>query len=145
MVLNRKLIMMEQWIRWKPIEGLAKKYYIESITDSIEGFKIILSCVTDPTRKVHVIFDDSVDSYKRTDESFKLSDIYEIHKQYGNSFCTEWTFFKVVHSTYAQWVSEQSFGTIEPEYFMHFSLIAMDSVVDIICDYEPTIVLIKDN
>lgn len=142
MVLNRKLITMEQWIRWKPIEGLVEKYYIESITDSIEGFKIILSSAKDSTRKVRIIFDDSVDSYKRTDESFRLSDIHEIHTEYGNSFYTEWTFFKVVHSTYAQWVSEQSFGTIEPEYFMHFSLIAVDSILDIINSTEPRVELV---
>lgn len=39
---KKELIMNEQLVQWKPIKGLSKKYYVESISDSTEGFKIIL-------------------------------------------------------------------------------------------------------
>ena len=34
-------MMTEQWSQWKPINNLAGKYYIESISDNINGLKIV--------------------------------------------------------------------------------------------------------
>ncbi len=134
--------MQEQWIRWEPVKGLSRKYYVESISDSIEGFKIILFDSSDRRKKVHVIFEDSVDSYRSIDESLKFRDTYELHQQYGSKFSTEWTFFKVINSSYVKWLSEQTYGTVEPEYLTHFVLLAVDSMVDIINPVEPKIEIV---
>ena len=53
--------MQEQWTRWEPIAGLAQKYYIESISDIIEGFKILLFDANDREKKVLVSFPNSVE------------------------------------------------------------------------------------
>lgn len=141
---KKELIMNEQLVQWKPIKGLSKKYYVESISDSTEGFKIILFDSSDRRKKVHVIFEDSVESYKSTDESLKWRDLHELHKQYGRNFITEWTFFKVINSNYVKLLSDQTYGTLKPEYLTHFILLAVDSVVDIINPIEPKVEIMTE-
>jgi hypothetical protein len=137
--------MIENWIRWEPIRGLSAKYYIESISDSIEGFQILLVDAKDENKKTQIIFEDSVDSYKRTDETFKHKLVCDLHEKFGRNFYGDWTFFKVTNSSYIQLLSEESYGISDSRPLIHFSLLGADSVVDIICDYEPKILLIKGN
>ena len=37
------IIMIEKWSRWIPISGLEGKYYINAVSDNIEGFTVVLS------------------------------------------------------------------------------------------------------
>ena len=136
------MILSEQWIQWKPINNLSPKYYIKSISDDIEGLKILLSDVKNEKQIVKIMFDDSTHSYRSTDESFRLSTINSLDKKYGTKFYSEWTFFKVDNSKYISWLSEQSYEIAESENLMHFSLIAVDSIVDVIAAYEPSVELI---
>ncbi|QQE74225.1 hypothetical protein KDJ56_20675 [Brevibacillus composti] len=131
--------MQENWERWEPVFGLSSKYYVESLSDSIEGFRILLSDANDEKKKVEVIFEDSVHAYRSTDESFRQSAINMIDELYGTEFYAEWTFFKVTNSKYIQWLSEQSYGITESESLIHFSILAGDSIVDVIAAYEPKI------
>lgn len=132
--------MQENWERWEPISGLSSKYYVESLSDSIEGFRILLSDAYDEYKKVEVLFEDSVHAYRSTDESFRQSVINKIDERYGTEFYSEWTFFKVTNSEYIQWLSEQSYGIAES--LTHFSILAGDSIVDVIAAYEPKIAII---
>ncbi len=134
--------MQEKWIRWEPISNLSAKYYIDSISDNIKEFKIVLSEYRDKKKKVQVIFKNSVDAYRSTDESFRLGTIYNLGDQYGKKFYAEWTFFKVINSTYILWISEQSFGITDSLSFIHFSFIAEDSILDVVTTYEPRVELI---
>ncbi|KHF30062.1 hypothetical protein [Anoxybacillus sp. EFIL] len=134
--------MQEKWERWEPIGDLSLKYYVESLSDSIEGFKILLSDAYDENKKVEVIFEDSVHAYRSTDESFRQSVINKIDEQYGTQFYAEWTFFKVANSEYIQWLSEQSYGISESESLIHFCFLAGDSIVDVVAAYEPKIAII---
>jgi hypothetical protein len=47
--------------------------------------------------------------------------------------------FKVANSEYLEWISNQSYGIAETEKLTHFSIIAVDSIIDIIAAYEPKI------
>ncbi len=100
--------MIEQWFKWKPVKNLSSKYYIESITDGIEGFIIVLSDASDEKKKVKVVFEDSVHAYRSTDESFRQNTIDALDEIYGTLFYSEWTLFKIVDSEYMQWLSGQS-------------------------------------
>lgn len=131
--------MKEQWERWEPISGLANKYYIDSIIDEARGFKVILSESDDETKKILVLFEDSIDAYRNTDESFRLKIIHDLDQKYGTDFYGDWTFFKVTNSTYIQWLSEQSYGTSDYQSFVHFSFITADSILDVITNYEPKV------
>ncbi len=131
--------MVEQWIRWEPVKGLSDKYYIESIVDNMAGFEILMSDSKEQSNKIRVIFEHSVDAYRSTYGSFRQEKIYFIETHYGTKFYAEWTFFKVTHSSYLLWLSEQSYGITDSLSPIHFSFLAMDSVVDVVATYEPKI------
>jgi hypothetical protein len=135
--------MTEQWTQWNPIPGLAKKYYIESVSGSIEGFKIVLHKEGNKKEKSLVFFENSVDAYRSTDESFRLKIVYELAKKYGDDFYAEWTFFKVNNSSYTQWILEQASGTADDTNFIHFAFIDPDSILDVICQEDPKIQLLE--
>lgn len=135
--------MLGQWIKWEPIECLSSKYYIHSISDGLEGFIIVLSDANDENKKVKVIFEDSVHTYRSTDESFRQSTINDLDEIYGTQFYSDWTLFKVSNSDYMQWLSAQSYSIIDSESLIQFTLLAVDSVVEIIAAYEPKVELLS--
>lgn len=135
--------MQEQWTRWEPIEGLALKYYVEAITDDIEGgFKIILSNINNRKNTVHVHFKDSAYAYSSANERFRRKTINTLSKHYGPDF-HKWTFFKVTNSEYIKYLSEESYGWSDVFGFIHFSFIAADSIVDVIDNYEPEVTIVN--
>lgn len=137
--------MAEQWTKWEPIQGLANNYYIDSVSDTIDGFIIQLSDADDEEKKVLVLFEDSVDAYRSADESFRRSTMFDLSQKYDKTFFHYWTFFKVTNSSYIQWLSEQSFGITDSLHFTHFSFIAADSILDVITNYEPKVICIRKN
>lgn len=135
--------MMDQLVEWQPITGLEQKYCLESISDGRKGLKILLSAYADEKKQVQIIFEDSVDSYRCTDESLRLTSLSEFHAQLGDNFYKPWTFYRVNNSAYLKWLSEQSHGIYEPEFFKHFLLLTSNEVIDIIATYEPKVELIN--
>lgn len=136
--------MQEHWTRWEPISNLSKKYYIESISDSMEGFKVLLFEAENPEKKVLVSFSDSVEAFRSTNESYTFLTIDSLAEKYGSKFFSEWTFFKIENSKYLQWISEQSYGISESYNLIHFCLVATDSIVDIIDTGEPKVTLLEE-
>lgn len=136
--------MTENWIKWEPIHGLGKKYNIDSISDTAKEFSIVLSEYYNEKKKVHVVFEKSVASYRNTDESFRLTTMHSLGQKYSKEFYGEWTFFKVANSSYIQWLLDESYVNRYTQSFIHFSFIAGDSILDIVTTYEPTIELINE-
>lgn len=137
--------MTEQWSRWEPIEGLSSKYSIESISNTIDGFELLLADSDDEKKMIRIIFENSVYAYKSTNETFRCKLIYDLDEQYGTNFYGNWTFFKVNNSSYIKSMSEESCGISDSQPLIHFSILASDSVVDIIAVYEPIVQLIQKN
>ena len=133
-------IMCEKWAKWLPIEGLSMKYYVDEISDCMEGFVIKLSDSMDESKKIKVIFGDSVWAYRSTDESLRQETINLLDKKYGAEFYAEYTFFKVTDSEYIKWIEAQSYKIFDSKTLIHFSIIAVDSIVDVIATYEPEII-----
>lgn len=131
----------EEWIRWMPIEGLARKYYVEEISDAMNGYSIVLCDSTNEGKKIKIFFEYSVRAFRSTDESLRQETIYFLDNKYGTEFYAGYTFFKVINSEYIKWLESQSYGFCDSETCIHFSLIAADSIVDIIATYEPKIEL----
>jgi hypothetical protein len=127
------------WARWTPIPKLSEKYYIDAINDTAEGLKIILSEEKNEKKNLQIVFDSSVHSCMNTNETFRLKAIYTLREKYNSEFYTTWTFFKVTNSRYVKWVGEQSLGIVELESLTHFSIVSVDSVVDIVAAYEPKV------
>ena len=136
--------MNEQWTKWVPITGLAQKYYIDSISDNIKEFSILLSEYYDRKKKIKIIFENSVDAYRSTDESFRLTTMEKLGQKYGRSFYGDWTFFKVTNSSYIQWLCDESYASSYTSSFIHFSFIAGDSILDVVTNYEPKIEVINE-
>lgn len=135
--------MEEQWIQWKPIQGLSRKYHIKSILDNLGELKIILCDEKYENKLVTVTFDGTIASYKWTDETYRLKTIALLDKKYGKNFYGNWTFFKITNSLYLQLLSEDSFTIADSRSLIHFSLIDANSIVDIIATCEPIVELVE--
>ncbi len=135
--------MLEQWTHWKPIEGLSKKYYTDSLSRDNNKFEMVLSDSEDEYKKIRIFFDGGVQSYRSTNESFRLAIVDDLHERYGVQFYGHWTFFKVTNSSYLKWLSEQSDGISDIYNFTHFALLTADSLEDIISGKEPLVEFIK--
>ncbi len=134
--------MEENWQRWELGSELSSKYYIETISDSINGFRILLSDANNESKKVEVLFEDSVHAYRSTEESFRQYTINNLDERYGTEFYRDCSFFKVTNSEYIHWLSSQSYGIAEAESLYHFSFLAVDSVLDVVAAYEPKICIL---
>jgi len=131
--------MQEKWIRWEAANIAAKKYHIESITETIEEkFKVKLS---DTANKeiIYVSFPEGIDAYRNTTESYTLGIIHYLEKNYNKDFYTQWIFFKIENSEYLKWLSEKSHGISDDYQLMHFCILALDSIIDIACTSYPVI------
>lgn len=123
--------MIENWTKFEPINGLSNKYYLESIIDDLEEFKIILVDINDCKKKVSIVIDSFLGSYH-------ITDVVYLDKKYELNFYQEWTFFKLDNSDYIDWLSEESWGLAEDFYsLMHFAFICSNSKIDIACSAEP--------
>ena len=136
-------MIVEQWIRWVPLENLASKYYVEDISDSFHGFKVILveahNKEKNKEKKIEIFFKDSIWAYRNTYESFRIETLAFLKENYGTKFYGEWTFFKVINSTYLTWLSVES-GTVTNDLnLIHFCIYSTEEVVDIVAGYEPIV------
>ena len=128
----KKIFIEEKWILWHPTNNLSSRIYIDSISNKIDEFKIILS--DNRYKKVaQITLDHSPHAYRNIDESFRLSTFCHLNKK------SAWTFFKVENSKYISWLSKKS--NKEPTIFAltHFAIVAVDSIVDIIDHCEPKV------
>lgn len=130
---------MEKWNKWIPLENLQPKYNVDSILDSFDGLKIILSDTKDSSKKVIFNFDGLIDSYRSSDEGFSLRKLNELEKFYGNDFYKNWTFFTVENSEYIKWLSNESYGVYDSIPKQHYSFLASNVVIDIISLEEPKV------
>lgn len=140
MIINgRNINMNEQWVKWEPINGLSAKYYIDSVSDSLKGFQIVLSDSHDEKQKILITFKNSVDAYRNTDETYRTNTISTLDEEYGTNFYGDWTFFKVMDSSYLKWLSEESCTISDSRNLKHFSFVAVNSILDVVTNYEPLV------
>lgn len=131
--------MAEQWVRWEPTPGLSAKYTIVAVIDDESAFSVRLAQETKHTELIRVLFPMSVDAYRYTDESFRVSTIQQLNTTPDARCYPDWTFFRVYHSRYIQWLSEQSHSFSDYLPLIHFALIDSAGILDIVAPYEPEI------
>lgn len=131
----------ETWTHWKPLEHLASTYYVDSIISTGKTFKVNLYEEDDKDKKVTILFENSVFTYRYTYELFRTYLIFTLDGLYGKKFWADWRFFKVLNSEYLNWLSSQSVTNSNTLDLTHFSIITLDAVVDIIAGYEPKVIL----
>lgn len=136
--------MKEQWIKWEPVGGLSARYSIKRLVDDVSVFTLYLSDIENPKKRVEVIFDSFIVSYRNTDESYCDKFAFDLRKEYGADFYVKWTFFRVLNSEYIQWVCQQAGEPYTSEDFYHFSLLTYDGQFDIVATYEPKVIVINE-
>jgi hypothetical protein len=123
---------IEQWQRWEPISGLSEKYYVMSVEDSFTLFELRLCDVQDPTKQLRVFCHDSVDAYSCAATTARQNTLKRLAAEYGNNFCTQWTFFMVLNSSYVQQLSAQSHEFYRAQWFSHFVIIGTNMMIEMV-------------
>lgn len=134
--------MAEEWTRWTPIEGLANKYYLETVSEHKQALTVTLCEESNIQKKVRISFGFSAEAHRDTYETYRHALICELDERYGKDFYVNWVFFKVNNSAYVRWLTEQSYGMSGAD-FMHFSFLTSESVLDVLATKNPIVELIE--
>ncbi len=133
---------MEEWTRWEPINGLSGKYYLDYFSWSEKGF--IVELISERKKeRIQILFDEYIDAYRYTNESFYFKLAGDLSDKYGDDFYGNWSFFKVTNSEYLKWLSEKSCTLSDQMHFVHFCILGGDEVIDIINNDEPKVKIIE--
>ncbi len=133
---------MEKWIRWDLKEALSEKYYLDDLSWPDTGLIIKLRAASNE-QIIEIYFNESIDAFRYTNESFCFKIFGDLSKKYGTDFYKNWSFFKVQNSEYLQWLSNNSHGWSDDFSFTHFCILGGDEMIDIVTNYEPEIKIIK--
>ncbi len=136
--------MNETWHKWEPIQGLAPRYDIDVVNDTVDGFCLLLSEDRTSATRIKVSFKNSVESYRVADESFRQKTLLKLSTEYGIGLLGKWTFFEVHNSSYAKWLSEESFQITDVLSLHHFVFVGCNQVVDVLSGDMPNVTLIKN-
>jgi len=129
----------EIWTKYLIQEIFNCKYYIDSISDNINGFEVVMSSSKNETDRIKVCFDGPILSYRSTDESFRQKLIFELTEIYSSDFYKDTTIFKVENSRYITWLKEESYEWSETLNPRHFCFLSVDSILDVVACDEPKI------
>lgn len=130
----------EKWIKWSPPIGTLAPVYLGAETiDLVNRLEIFLIGVKNISENIKVVFGPTVYSYRSTDESSFCATAKRIIELNKGPYYGEWAIFKVVDSTYIQWLIEESEGQINCEGIMHFLIRTENTYIEIISTCEPEI------
>lgn len=131
---------MEQWIRWEPIQGLEGKYYLDDFSWSKKGF-IVELIHEKKDEKIQILFDNYIDAFRYTNESFYLTILDNASPKHETRFYANFSFYKITNSEYLVWLSKQSAEWSDLFNFTHFCILGGDEVIDIVTNYEPKVTI----
>ncbi len=132
---------MEEWTRWEPIQGLEGKYYLKSFAWKETGF-IVELISEEKGKKIEILFDDYIDTFRYTNESFYLKILDNASSKDDIDFYKNFSLFKVTNSEYLAWISEKSCTLSNNMNFIHFCILGGDEFIDIVTNYEPKVTII---
>lgn len=133
----------QQWLHWKPVNlDLAGNYETDQIIDKRDSFKILITKITKP-EKVEIVFDKSIWAFRRTSESLRQDIFKDLSLTYGDDFYINWSFFKIERSNYLNWLRDESDGISNHLKLIHYVVMTLDDVIDIVANYEPEFKIIN--
>lgn len=139
--MNTQNISQEQWIIWKPIENLPNKCWLNMVNETPSQQLIILLSDKKETCTVSLEFNNNVTMYKVSEETCTINLLYDVIGKYGDDFMHGSTFFKILNSSYVEWLVQQSNGLLNAENLNHYCIFGIDSVIDIITSQEPKVTI----
>ena len=132
-------MLQEQWTQWKPVENLAKDFFVKWVKMSNDNFKILFFSDETPTRNLLVTFKHPVLFYKSTDETCAQETICDIKRKHGKEFIQQCPFFKATDSLYINWLIDESCTTLDKKDLLHFIFFEINSLIDVITTGEPLV------
>lgn len=126
--------MNEQWLVWDPVQSAIGPYLMTKIFYDTPGLTILLE-QQDTDKKIQILFEGCVESYKFTDvknRSIKKSEGPENSSQ-------NIKFFKVLNSHYLKQLSIQSCTISDTRNLTHFVIITLDGVIEVAYSSDPLI------
>ena len=136
--------MLEQLVRWEPLNNLSKKYKIESLVDDVNTIKIVFSDLYKVEKRMSFLFEETVRVYKKTNKNAWISSIETFGQKTEKILFDEWTFFKVVNSKYILLLAEESCGFFQPEWFIHFVFAGENIIVEVVAGGEPIVEFVRE-
>lgn len=124
----------EKWIRWKPIEKISEKLYLEELKCNKDG--LTLNLKENKNSPILIIHFDGYFSYRVTDEGDLLKTLYEIEE---SEDLGKWTLFVVENSLYIQWFHKQSFDTHRDDEIVHYLIATPNDVIEVLDSDIPTV------
>lgn len=120
--------------KWEPIKTINNSNLnIKSIIDDFDGLTVILE--NEDTESITIRWAE-VESYCRSTEEVRYKFIGGEWQKIRKKF-SDWSFFKVTNSPYIKWVKEQACGLMDEDRFIHYMIVSMDYVLDIVSRFEP--------
>jgi hypothetical protein len=130
--------MVEKWSKWDSEKNLPDKMYLERLIDDKSGVSIELKS-EDESVTIMVNFEDSVVSYRNSDEGRRLRTIEFLDKEYGKDFYSKWSLFKVDNSSYVKWINQETYDMYADYNIEHYVFLTANDIVDILSTYAPNI------
>lgn len=126
--------MKSEIVKWDILKNINNSgLNIKSISDDFNGLTVVLE--NNELELLTIKWVD-VDSYCCSTEEVRFKFIagewQEVRKEFP-----DWSFFKVTNSSYIKWVKEQAGGFMDEDELIHFMIVSMDYVLDIVSKYEP--------
>ncbi len=139
------MIQNEKWSKWIPIQGLAVKYDLVSLThDNENGLILTLVDKACDKNKLKVVFPGWIAGYRYSDEAYAYGRIAHYFSRYTASYFCEWTFFKVTDSEYLKYASYMSFGMSDDMApLTHFVFFTTEFIFEVLAVYEPSFEIIE--
>lgn len=126
---------LKPWII--PIVGSDHAFFVDSIHDDDEGFRIILVENQISERKLKITFSSTI-SYRNTDESFLLKIWNDVDQNLLGKI-----FYTISDSEYIDFFNQMTFGLYKEWKVVHYAIYTLQDCLDILSDQPPKIEWIK--
>lgn len=126
----------EQWVIWEPLADILGVVYLNILSDADQEFKVGLTVAGDGNRRqqLQLLFKRTVLFYQYSDETTRLLTLGSLEEIRP--------VFKVVNSTLINSLSNDAGECKFLADAVHFSILEIDSMIDIVATCEPQIIWI---
>lgn len=131
--------MIEQWIKWEPIQDSTILYYMTNISYDTLGLTVLLEQQNNNNKKVSMLFDTHIASYVFTDFTYGSN-----KSKYVQILEKDQKFFTISHSNYLQRLSVQSCGISDTRNLVHFAIVTLDGIIEVASPFEPIVCEFED-
>ncbi|MEH6474115.1 MAG: hypothetical protein V7727_00440 [Sneathiella sp.] len=123
---------MEKYTAWDPIKGLLDTFYVESIHDDYEGFRILLQGDDKTTDVLRIKFDVAL-AYRKVDEGDRWKTVS------SNPELQKSVFFIVENSNWIDWFCNESCGIHSSDELIHYAIFTSNDCIDVLSAVEPSV------